>query len=545
MEETVKNGVYAALVGVRVLASKAVFMRDATGLVKAIGPFAAFLFGAQCISPPSSGFITYAWLPYLWPGSDILLILTIGMIFSLFHAVTYSQIGSVYPRSGADYVFASRTLSPVGAFSSNFALSIFSGLVAGSLIAWIPSTLMSSYFFELGTVTGQSYLLTWSGMLTSGIWVFIIGSIAVLVTLVLMLVSPSKTVGFLKYSFYLAMISWAIILISLATIDSKTFITNWNAFMGAGNFDQVIPAAQKSGLVYQYSPITASVAGLIMAFWIYYGYYIPTFFAGEIKRAQRTLILGSIGSLVFMWALFGVGAVLLTRLVPTTWLGAEGYLFYGAPGVMTAMPFISFYAAVAQPNLILGAIVFIGFFLSLIGLAVTYFYYVSRNIFAWSFDRLAPAKLADVRPNGAPWVSVIMITVLAEIGLALSQYTTIFVQLNFTLFAVLCMMVPVLSAIILPWKNKQAFQQSPALVSKRVAGIPMITLFGSITFAYLLWMVYASYAYPSVGGYVGPNMILLFVSVLVAGIVLFYVAKAVRAREGLDLKYIYSSIPPE
>jgi hypothetical protein len=39
-------------------------------------------------------------------------------------------------------------------------------------------------------------------------------------------------------------------------------------------------------------------------------------------------------------------------------------------------------------------------------------------------------------------------------------------------------------------------------------------------------------------------MIMLFVSVLVAGIVIFYVAKAVRAREGLDLKYIYS-IPPE
>ena len=529
MEETVKNSGYGPLAGLNGLAGKAVFMRDATGLVKAIGPFAAFLFGAQCISPPSSGFITYAWLPYLWPGSDILLILTIGMIFSLFHAVTYSQIGSVYPRSGADYVFASRTLSPVGAFGSNFALSIFSGLVAGSLIAWIPSTLMSSYFFELGTVTGQSYLLTWSGMLTSGIWVFIIGSIATVVTLILMLVSPSKTVGFLKYSFYLAMISWAIILISLATIDSKTFHNQLEHIHGRRQLRSSntscakerprIPVLSNHGVCCR---ANYGVLDLLRILHTQHSLRV------RLKRAPRTLILGSIGSLVFMWALFGVGAVLLTRLVPTTWLGAEGYLFYGAPGVMTAMPFISFYAAVAQPNLILGGIVFIGFFLSLIGLAVTYFYYVSRNIFAWSFDRLAPAKLADVRPNGAPWVSVIMITVLAEIGLALSQYTTIFVQLNFTLFAVLCMMVPVGSAIILPWKNKQAFQQSPALVSRKVAGIPLITLFGSITFAYLLWMVYASYAYPSVGGYVGPSMILLFVSVLVAGIVIFYVAKAVR-----------------
>jgi len=527
------------------LASKSVFMRDATGLLKAIGPFAAFLFGAQCISPPSSGFITYAWLPYLWPGSDILLILTVGMVFSLIHAITYSQIGSVYPRSGADYVFASRTLTPLGGFVSSFALAIFSGLVAGSLIAWIPSTLMSSYLFEVGTVTGQAYLVTWSGMLTSGIWVFIIGSIATLVTLALMLVSPPKTVAFLKYSFYLAMLSWAIILASLASIDSNTFITNWNNFMGSNNYQTVVSTAVQKGLTYNYDTATASLAGLIMAFWIFYGYYIPTFFAGEVKRAPRTLFLGSVGSLVFMWALFAVGALLLTRLTPTAWLGAEGYLFYAVPGALPAMPFISFYAAVAQPNLILGAIVFVGFLLSLIGLCVTYFYYVSRSIFAWSFDRLVPAKLADVRPNGAPWVSVLLITVLAEVGLALSQYTTIFVQLNFTLFAVLTMLIPVFSAIILPWKNKQIFQQSPALVNKKVAGIPIITLFGCVTFCYLLWMVYASYAYPAVGGYVTPTVVGFFASVVIAGIVIFFAAKSIRAKEGLELKYIYSSIPPE
>lgn len=527
------------------MASKAVFVRDATGLIKAIGPFAAFLFGAQCISPPSSGFITYAWLPYLWPGSDILTILTIGMVFSLIHAITYSQIGSVYPRSGADYVFASRNLSPVGAFTSNFTLSIFSGLVAGSLIAWIPSTLMSSFFFELGVLTNQSYLTAWGTTLTSGIWVFIIGSVATVVTLILMLVSPSKTIAYLKYSFYLAMISWVIILVSLAISNSSSFIANWDTFMGAGNFEKVVSTAQANGLTYQYSPVVASVAGLIMAFWIYYGYYIPTFFAGEVKRAPRTLILGSVGSLVFMWALFAVGSILLTRLVPTAWLGAEGYLFYAAPSALISMPFISFYAAVAMPNIALAVIVFIGFLLSLIGLAITYFYYVSRNFFAWSFDRLAPVSLSKVSPNGAPWVSVLLITILAEIGLALSIYTTIFVQINFTLFAVLCMLIPVFTAIILPWKNKQAFEQAPSLVNKKLGGLPLITLFGSITFAYLLWMVYASYAYPAVGGYVTGYVVALFLGVVVAGVILFYAAKYFRTKEGLDLKFIYSNIPPE
>ena len=188
---------------------------------------------------------------------------------------------------------------------------------------------------------------------------------------------------------------------------------------------------------------------------------------------------------------------------------------------------------------------FVGFLTSLVGLAVTYFYYVSRNLFSWSFDRLAPAKIAAVRPNGAPWVSVVLITILAEIGLALSQYTTIFVQLNFTLFAVLCMLVPVLAAIILPWRNKQVYEQSPVLVNKKLGPVPLISLVGCVTFGYLLWMVYASWAYPAVGGYITPAVVELFASVVIAGVVIFYVAKALRAKEGLDLKYIYSNIPPE
>ena len=527
------------------MASKSVFVRDATGLVKAIGPFAAFLFGAQCISPPSSGFLAYYSLPIDWPGSDIILILTLGMVCCLFHAITYAQIGSTYPRSGADYVFASRTLTPVGAFTSNFALSAFSGLVAGSLVAWIPSTEMSSYFFELGTLTNQSYLLTWSSLLTSGFWGFLVGSVFTLVALGLMLVSPTKTIAYLKYSFYLAIVAWAIILVSLASVDSNTFTSNWNTFMGAGNFAQVIPTAQSHGLKYQYSPVIGSVAGLIMGFWIFYGYQIPTFFAGEVKRASRTLILGSLSSLIFMWALFVGGAVLLERLVSSNWLAAESYLFGVAPGTLPAEPWISFYAAVAQPNLALGAIVFLGFTLSLVGLVVTYFYYVSRNFFSWSFDRLVPAKISEVRPNGAPWVSVVIITLLAEVGLYLSEYTSIIgVQLNFTLFAVLCMMIPVLSAIILPWKNKQAFEQAPAIVNKKIAGVPLISLFGCVTFVYLVWMVYASFAYPAVFPPTS-GMVEMFIGTVIVGAALFYVAKYLRAKEGLDLKFIYSSIPPE
>jgi len=40
-------------------------------------------------------------------------------------------------------------------------------------------------------------------------------------------------------------------------------------------------------------------------------------------------------------------------------------------------------------------------------------------------------------------------------------------------------------------------------------------------------------------------VISFFLGVVVVGVVIFYAAKYIRAKQGLDLKFIYSSIPPE
>jgi hypothetical protein len=82
-------------------------------------------------------------------------------------------------------------------------------------------------------------------------------------------------------------------------------------------------------------------------------------------------------------------------------------------------------------------------------------------------------------------------------------------------------------------------------VKRRVANIPLITLIGSITFGYLLWMIYASYAYPAVGGYITPYTIATFLSVAILGVVVYFVSKWYRAKQGIDLSVIYSEIPPE
>lgn len=530
------------------MAEKALFVRKASGLVRAIGGFDAMIFGVHCISLSSSGLISFAWVVFLWPGADLFSLLTLAMILCLFHALTYSQIGATMPRAGADYVFASRTLNPTLAFASSWTLTIFSGVVAGSLIAWIPSTVLSSFYRSWGIIFNAPDLVAFSQTLTSGTNVLLIGSIFVAITFLTMILPTRPILRILEIGFFLGVAAWVIIFASLLSASGPgAFKAAWDAFMGAGNYDKVIPTATANGFNYAPMPVPLlTVAGLIMGFWIYYGYYIPTFFAGELKEAPKTLIIGSWGSLITTWAIFGAGALVISRLTTLQWMSAEAYLFYGAPGVTPALPFITFYSAVLLPNAILVAIVMIAFVYTLVNLAQTYFFYCSRNIFAWAFDRVLPGKVADVSTRfRSPVIAMLLIAILAELGVYFSIYTTIFVQINFTLFAVITMLVPVFAAIIYPFTRKEQWKNGPSLVKKTVAGFPLMTLIGIITFGYLVWMIYASYAYPAVGGFITANTVATFGGVFIAGLIIFQAARWYRLKkEGLDIGLTFKEIPP-
>jgi amino acid transporter len=97
-----------------------------SGLVKSIGAWAAVLFGIHCISLSSSGFIPFSWVASVWPGASIVGVLTISMLVSLVHGYTFAAIGTAMPRSGADYVLASRLIHPALGFVASWTLLITS-----------------------------------------------------------------------------------------------------------------------------------------------------------------------------------------------------------------------------------------------------------------------------------------------------------------------------------------------------------------------------------------------------------------------------------
>jgi amino acid transporter len=527
-----------------------VFVRRASGLVRTIGPFAAMVFGVHCISLSSSGLIPYAWVPWLWPGADLIAVLTVAMIMCIFHAITYSQIGSIYPRSGADYVLASRVFHPLIQFPLSFGFLIFTFLTAGALIAWIPSAVLPSFLETWAVLYKAEQLRDLAAWIASPSGVIVVGLIFTLVTFIMTALPTKRVVQLLEIGFFLGVLSWVFIYIALIFANHDIFVNAWNTYSTV-SYDEVITLAKQNGLVWGlYGPVEAVLAGLIMGFWIYYGYYIPSFFAGELKEAPKTLPIGMLSSLIFTWAVFtGAAALMYPRLMSLEFMASAGYLYYNTS--IKVLPFSTYYASILWaymwPSIapIAIIIIMIGFVYTLINLAQTYFFYGSRLLFAMAFDRALPDILAYVTKGGVPIASMILASIVAGIGVILSQTTVIFVQFNFVLYACIMMIPPTLAAILFPWLRKEEFERGPKFVSFKIGPIPGITLIGSITLGYLIWMIISCWLYPAVGGAIGPWTIGWYVLFAGLGLVIFLVRRwYILRKEGIDILWAYKELPP-
>jgi amino acid transporter len=211
------------------------------------------------------------------------------------------------------------------------------------------------------------------------------------------------------------------------------------------------------------------------------------------------------------------------------------------------MPWITFYAAILRPNIILLWIVAIAWFYTLINLAQTYFFYCSRIVFAWSFDRLIPEQVCYIHPTlNSPIVAIAIITAIAEVGVIDAATGGVMgAQLNFVFFAVCTQLIPVLAITLFPFTKPDLFENASAFVKRKIGKVPVITIVGGITMAYLLWMIIASFLFPAVGGRIGTGTIGTLAGFVISGLIVFYIARWYRmSKEGIDINWTFQSVPP-
>jgi APA family basic amino acid/polyamine antiporter len=519
--------------------------RGNNALMRGIGTSGVAIIGIACISLSFSGLLPFSHAAGAWPGASLIGVLCIGLILSLVHAYTYAVIGSSVPRSGADYILASRVLSGPAAFVSSWIFVISSGLAAGSLVAFIPKTIFPA-FAKVGQGLINTPLMSdLSKTIVQPQFLIIVGTAITLLAFTSMFVSQRTLVRTLAAGLILGLIAWAILFYAFGSASPQSFQAAWDHAMGAGSFDQVIPSAKGLGFDPAASSGSMLPAGLVMGFWIFFGAFSSTFFAGEVKKPERSLIRGNWMGLIVVWAILIGATLLVQRVISPQWIAAESYLSQAPAFSGQAMPLINFYAAILLPSIPVVLFLLVAWFVMLVNLVQTYILYTSRIMLAWADDGLLPAGMAYVHPRfRSPMVTMLAAAVLVQLGLVDSLSSGILSsQTNFLYFAVMTMLVPVTAVTFFPFLKKTWFDACPAFVRLKLGPIPLISIFGLITLVSLVGLMVSPLWVPGGFAPAGVTGMIVFGCEVVTGF-LWYMGRRMALRtRGIKIEEAVKSLP--
>ncbi len=489
---------------------------------------------------------------FLFPGLNVPVAFLLGFFASVPFALIYIQMGASMPRSGGDYAWVSRTLHPALGFMTSFSLYFISFYCCMSAISYTFSTFfLSSSFAVLAAFTGNHTLASLSTLTGEPVVGF---SIAVAL-LALMAIISASGIQILRYTFYILTILFLAgsftIMGVLATTSHAAYIADFNTYSsGLGStFQGVIDAATKAGWSPVNNPLSA-VAALPVTLISYGGFTYASYAAGEIRHADKALNRSIFGALILGLALWAGTGFLLFSTVGSTWMNAAAYLANAAPAAnpLTVSPdIIMGIGVIVVSNPFLWWTIIIGFVAAYLIFMPSYFQVLTRAIFAWSFDRMAPSWLSDVNTKTHTPIKAIIVTFFIAVAFcavwAFGTLATTYI--NSTIAWTAIFLIPSIAAMVFPFRKKELFNNAPDITKKKIVGVPVVSLAGASLFVLLMIAIVYGYLTPAFSGPTTLPAILVSCSFFVLGLVVFYAVRAYRKSQGIDMDRIYREIPPE
>lgn len=527
------------------------FPRTASGLVRTISPYHALIFAVLNMLIGGALF-TSVMGTFLFPGNNLPLSYLIPIAPSIFVGLLYVMLSIAMPRTGGDYIWVGRILHPAIGFMTNFYLTFlflsFIGFIAP--LAW--TLVMSDTVISIGLATNNDALIALGQSWADPMMGYYVGAIIILLAGLLPILGTRASTKIMVGMFTCNLIAYALLVLVFLTGGRETFIQGLAA--RGINYAEVINAAREGGALLGFT-IIGTLLGATFAFQNSWGYTNPAYFVGELKapkmaRSQMIAVLGSLivllllGAGIFATLYHVVGSDFFISLVWAWGSGSEAYkLPYAMPTPLALMGYITNNVPLIWAT---GLLWFIGF----LAFPVSVIFVFSRNFFAWSFDRVLPARFSTLsRRTGAPWLCVILAIIVAEVWNFLYAQTTLAAYLVYVGIGwSIAWVIVGLAGALFPYRRKDLFEAAPGVVKKKVGGVPLVSIFGVITMAYSLFMGYAI-ATPEFTGILPIEAALystLLVTILLAtGPIIYTISYIYHKRKGVELRLAHKELPVE
>lgn len=523
------------------------FVREATGLVREISTYRSFVFNIMN-SGPAFMLIFLVVGQGLFPGAYLPLSSILVLIPAILLAYVYAQMSTAFPRSGGDYIFVGRVLTPSLGFMANFVMFMIQGSIIAVLAVWITTIALGPMFGGLGLLYGSTALASIGTTLTQPTNEFIVAAIAIVVTMAVLFFGVNATFKANTVFWGISLVSLAVFIAVAALTPQSQFAANFNS-LSSTSYDQYIAAAQSAGANFSYN-LGDTLLGIVYTLLAVWGFTFSSYVGGEVRNPQRSQLVGMLSAAIVYIAIMTAVTAVAYYSFGHDFLSAIGYLSVtGNPAyaLPSATPTMQFLVTYITKNPLAEVIVTVGLLASLLAAVGTILPFVQiRMLFSWSFDRLLPSKFADVSEKyRVPQYILLLMILVNLIYVVIAIYTPFSSYFTYNVTASLFIAGLVgLSAALLPLRRKDIFEASPPLVSRRVGGVPLISILGVA-----LWIVGWAISYasllPAISGLLNPFYIGFLVALFVMGFVFYWIAYAIQKSRGVPIDAVLREIPPE
>jgi len=523
------------------------YLRRASGLVRIAGPWSSLAFNViwtgNCVGLITA-FILNSYV-FISPGHNIPLLIIAASLLSTLNTATYMCFSMAIPRSGGDYHYIGRTLHPSLGFMSSVNWAIWLPLVLGWAASVIVPIAFSSVLTSWGIATNNAAVIQMADWLNTPDRVFLVGAVVIIIFTAITLLGNKVYFAIQNIAFVLMLIGIIITVAVFTSNNPTTFAALIDKLLGADTYQSTIQSFETQYPDISRPSLTAILSGIVLWAGINTWACGSSLIAGEVKDVGklRTWLIANVLGSFFVGGVMALTAYLYYSSVGEKFVYAMSYLAGSPDSKIMFPPFYASFIPIAFPNFAVFIVFAVAFFLGGTFFMPQNQILGSRVMLAWSFDRLMPRQLGYVDKRfHQPVVATVICLIISLISLWVFVYTTwlgFFSQLFAVAFSFL---LTAISAIVFPYRKKEIFEASP--VNFRLGGIPVMSLIGLANTIFLLVFIYQNWTDSALGSN-SPQSVGLIISVLVISFFLYFIIRAIRKRQGIDLDALYKELPPE
>jgi len=483
------------------------FVRKASGLVRAWSVFDAFIYATFSINLITLGLFIFSYCYYLQ--GSLITGVVIGAIFTVFEVIVYASLISAMPRAGGDYVWQSRIL--------NRAVGFVLAVTGWWFILWLWTPL----YGQMLTYEVYTPLLAIAGLEEQALWFLtpdgqFVGMLSVCIIVFFYIAIGMKWYARIqKFCFIGGSIGLAIVFLLLLFGNNATFIANYNALapqfgattgdVYAATMQAGVDAGTVAGPLFPLAIGASIVLIPMLTFFNLWPNWGSTLY-GEVRGASDykrnfagmfwAIVVTTVGAVIF-FLLIGktIGWEFYNNSNGAFWNWGFGYTT--TPPPLPIWPYPALFATFLVKSPALMFIVVLLMSLWWFGWSGTLFLSSTRVIFAAAIDRMLPEWVSKIEPRTkTPIYALLLMVIPAMVVSALYAYKVggfNTLTLDATVVIAITFLGSTIAGIVMPWRAKDVFDGSP------IAKYKVPAWFGGIVTAiyavFSIYLIYISFKY--------------------------------------------------